>query len=610
MRMEGFVAAARRNFVPAPMVKKTEQMPELIETEVVDCELASEESGICQESVSTKPNVATVVEEVVLAEKLDAPKETGDIETVDPAGKTEVVVVSLAKDPKKVDSESTAKQPVKEPETQNLVEPAQSVSEEEKVVEAPIATKVNAGTKVITGIKVVSDKKTEEKPTMSLVWREGIDPSYITTAISKYSNVVKDWLKKKNLFETIRSDINKKGGIKPDEFYRNIQNTFYQSLINFMGICRVEKDSVGYKTKTFTEHLATAQFFYTIGINDYMISESDLRALRGKLITDYFSNRAIYRIDAVYNHVPGIEVEWIKDFQARLAAKNGYISVKGRKTISDLIKSVCCDVPERENEIPKPEPESKPEVAEKVETSEKPIPENKVDDDDDQPIRIEIDNDPNSKYDTVTVYGKDETTALTFVIPEARNIPIDQKVKKMVDERNGIWDWLTNLTPHAIFQTSEPDEFISMGPNAKKFIDDISSQDTVKMVILNHDNGIYWIGLYFIDPETLDTTDGDYHIKLVNYLFSTQIRGTLLSQRKKSLATEALYINVASEKEEIEIDETEAGSDTETLKIVEEVVDTESKPEDDRQNDPEVVTIGEAPEEETKDSDVIPVLVR
>lgn len=72
----------------------------------------------------------------------------------------------------------------------------------------------------------------------------------------------------------------------------------------------------------------------------------------------------------------------------------------------------------------------------------------------------------------------------------------------LVDDRNGIWDWLTVLVPDMVFRTNDPTIYLENNEN------DLSD-DVIRCVILDVEDGVYTMGIYYLDSVVYMEPDDD-----------------------------------------------------------------------------------------------------
>jgi ligand-binding sensor protein len=570
MKMEGFVEIARRNFVPAEHIDEVVKVKPAKEVESTDNHVASDVIVMPVKHL-TKPKIETETENVQVV-KLVSDSEsiptTTKLEIVDPSAEPSVLAAYQQSSESTEVKETTVVQEVKlveakdQPEQVNITaelptvmativtETTDSSTESTNTGFAPtlevkpqvvVKAEPKSGNepKVITKVEPSSAKYPENLDGKTLSGNV-YDPGLLSKSVSKFSNKIKDQLCRMSMFETIKPEIRKERNIASDDFYKNIQNAIYHSLLKFLKI-RSNSNSFEYFEDPGRKNLGTKLFLSRVFLDEELLNEGNIVKVMERHKAKYASNDKLKDIVENYNNILGIEDEWISEFVSRMKKKNRYISDAGINIISSAIEKMCC-VPNvvlpGSEEVKKEEVINDPEeeVLEK-----KPVDEDD-EDDDYQLITVDIDNDPETKYDTVSISGANEIS-WTFNVPDQGRIDLNtpREVHDSFDARNGIWNWLIHIKPFAVIQTLEPDKF--MDPNVKKRITGIDEPNTLKMVIINHCDDIYDIGIYFVDPEILDTTDGDAHIKIVNYLVSDVIASTTLSHRNKTLATQSLYLD-------------------------------------------------------------------
>lgn len=113
-------------------------------------------------------------------------------------------------------------------------------------------------------------------------------------------------------------------------------------------------------------------------------------------------------------------------------------------------------------------------------------------DDDEEEVGLHIDFYPGEKYDVIRLFTTDldgEIIIPFYVKVDEVDLTREQS-PSMVDDRNGLWDWLTVLVPDMVFWTKDPSIYLEHNENP---ID-----ENMRCVILDENHGEYAMGIYHI----------------------------------------------------------------------------------------------------------------
>lgn len=155
-----------------------------------------------------------------------------------------------------------------------------------------------------------------------------------------------------------------------------------------------------------------------------------------------------------------------------------------------------------------------------------------LDSDDYETIRVHIMND---EEDIIRITSGEAFGPVNIPIyTRLADIPSENTVKSMVDDRNGVWDWMTHLVPDHIFKTTDPEKYM-------KINDYEPDVEQMKILILDNTNGVYTMGAFLLDgifvvdeEKETPTFDRDLLVKLNNVIYPA-IGYTPISHLKRSL---------------------------------------------------------------------------
>lgn len=401
--------------------------------------------------------------------------------------------------------------------------------------------------------------KVTSKPVQTI----GIDPecpipnvTNLLKSISKVSNLIKDWLHCGDTFNIVKSNIKDKK-MYPETFYSKIQNCIYHSLREFCGITKDDRGNdiipvVVYDTKSYP----TLTFFDRM-FNDKTVSyEKDPTKVMEK-----------YR--NTFKDATGIQPAWVEHFNARVKSKMPMIDEAGIKQITDFIMMEWGYRPRGASEAmmmysDQADFENADEVedisaagVEKVETLQDLMDKYEQDNcdchnHDDEEVVEEAD-DENDNFMRVSIIREEDIDVVKIessdgygrvAVPFYTNLGelnMDQKLVSIVDDRNGIWDWLIHFAPDFMFNTKYPERYLDAN------YDDLSDMN-LKFVIMDEHEGTYVVGVYFISRITL--FDGDKPgeddftnetVALINKLVNDEVATGFMSHLSRSLSNPSLF---------------------------------------------------------------------
>lgn len=168
------------------------------------------------------------------------------------------------------------------------------------------------------------------------------------------------------------------------------------------------------------------------------------------------------------------------------------------------------------------------------------------DDDDDTPdlpeyLRVEIYYDDN--FDIIKVCSGEAFghVAIPFYT-NLDKVNVEGGVPSLIDDRNGIWDWMAHMVPDLMFRTKDPERYLAMN-------DEDPEEDQLHVVILDNDNhGTYTMGVYYLNGiYVIDETDEEPRLcfnpellQKINKVIREDIGYTRISHLQRSLSMENL----------------------------------------------------------------------
>lgn len=161
--------------------------------------------------------------------------------------------------------------------------------------------------------------------------------------------------------------------------------------------------------------------------------------------------------------------------------------------------------------------------------------------------RLAVEIFPEDDIDVIKVRSEDAfgPIGLTFYT-NLDNTTLDNAQPSIVDDRNGIWDWLIHMVPDMMFRTKDPDKWINEINNSEPEEDLI-----IRVAILDFDpkakeytmGVFYLLGVFFVDEEN------EYHITFdeevlakINRIIKEDVGYGRMSHLKRSLSmTQLIY---------------------------------------------------------------------
>ena len=155
----------------------------------------------------------------------------------------------------------------------------------------------------------------------------------------------------------------------------------------------------------------------------------------------------------------------------------------------------------------------------------------------------------------------------------------NQTMPSIIDDRNGMWDWLAHLCPDLMFRTNDPDRWLNMSN------EETPHEDQIHIVILDGDDengyimGVYSVaGIYFIDDEdNYLMQDDETVLRKINKVFTDVFNTSVLSHLSRSLMMVDELAYDESDIEAITMSQTMQEDDDSEEEPVEEVGPTEEE---------------------------------
>lgn len=403
-------------------------------------------------------------------------------------------------------------------------------------------------------VEVQQPKPVQEKPRKN----DATHPNFVNNmerAFSKISNRIGGHMHYLGLFDEIRSHVRDRK-IYPETVYKGIQNAIFRSLITF---CNFEEKDVPNNNNN--------------GTHKVFIAPKDIIGMPYEptmiFVSRFWNNRDINCIEDTedimdaykerFDDYQGIQTEWLSLLEARILEKMPVDKV-GAELIVNAVKENWC-VPEKdeleENEESfQEEPGLENPFAESYQMDPMDILQRPVDvvqspteeydnegayDDEEDPEKhsfyVNIIDD--GEFDVVKVMSGEAfgPIALSFYTKlDDIKIDTEKDVPSIVDDRNGVWDWLIHMVPDMMFYTSDPTKWLEVN-------DDMGETNQLHIVILHEDNGVYVMGMYYLDGIFIIDDEGESNptidpniLAKINKLIRDDIGYGSLSHLQRSLS--------------------------------------------------------------------------
>ena len=350
-------------------------------------------------------------------------------------------------------------------------------------------------------------------------------------AISKCGNSIRAWMIKNEIYEKVSEHITDKK-LLAESFYQRVQNCVYHTLRDFCGVIASEGNDILPEVNEGLFCLPTLRFLDNFINNKSVLGNSD----RG--LAD-----AKERYVEIYGEGDGIQPEWIQLLKDRISLKftgpknTPQLHEDGIDVICKAIQDEWCS-PKKDEELVNllkgvlPTDSLTAEEMEEYSDDEYDESEELDDETDDEregvyPIKVNVSNDVTTGVDIITIYNNSDWPFCNMIpfqvnLTELASTPLEH-VPSLVDDRNGIWDWIIHVSrPVFTFTTDNPEFYLSRNFDLE--------QPDIKQLIVGRHNDLYVIGAYVVDEDLGRVEEGDEGLaKHINSLVGKYIAGTPMS---------------------------------------------------------------------------------
>ena len=402
--------------------------------------------------------------------------------------------------------------------------------------------------------------------------------SNMQRAFSKISNRIGTYLDIISHYDIISKELDDE--MTSESYYKNVQNAVFRSLVSF---CNFSVSSEpNYNGKGSHRVFLPPTEIFGMPYEPTMIFIA--RVWNNRDVNSAEDPDMMKKYRSIYNDYDGIQREWIDVFKSRLAEKMK-ISDANIDKIVTAIESEWCSTSVLEPQTPveiikeddpvdliitgsddnnstevidviddtdamSSDESDEEEVAFSGTTGIDVIQNPNGDDDDDDEGTDDSDDEP--EYLSVEIYHEDDCDIVRInteeffgpvSIPFYANldkINIDEIRPSIVDDRNGVWDWLIHIVPDLMFTTKDPDKWL----NVNNVEADINQPH---IIIMDNSNNVYTMGVYFIKGIFEIDDDGNMNANFepellakINRLFIEDIGYSRISHLRRSLKTENL----------------------------------------------------------------------
>jgi len=375
-------------------------------------------------------------------------------------------------------------------------------------------------------------------------------------AFSKISNRVSNYMKSIDHYNNYNYLLKSK--MEEYKYYKCIESAVFRSLTNFCNFTYIiaPRDNGEGDRKIFTPptEINGTNYEPTLIFMSRVWCDRDVYTAGDNLVMSSYRSK--------YSDYQGFQVEWIDSFKKRITGKTN-MPKKLIDIIADDIQKEWC-VPYFESLDDDNEEDIEATIM---------FPTDVVDEDDDSEdvafsgsTGVDIvqgyvndeydDEDEDNESDNISVCiyhheSMDVVRINSTSIFGNINIPlycvlddIDSTTigESMIDDRNGIWDWLIHMTPDVVFTTNNPDRWIAIN----------DSDDYVnipRVAILDETDDVYTIGVYSIDGIFDIASEDDFTLvtdinmlKKINRLINNEIGYSCISHLKVSIGLEDLIM--------------------------------------------------------------------
>lgn len=387
-----------------------------------------------------------------------------------------------------------------------------------------------------------------------------LSPRFINNAhpaIKKLSNRIAWDIRCHDVYNLVKPYLKDKK-MTAKAFYDNVESSILQSLAAFTNF--TEKDGFPNKDNngTHSEYVLPS-FISGAAYEPTIIFIERMWVTREIMHLNDPSTAAIDTYHVLYDDYSGIQSEWIPIFKGYLSKKIA-INPVGLQEIINVIEDDEWVVPVNSDDDINDETEELEEIEEEVlstdsdenssdeeeimDLEEEPAGDcfgvYKVDqmtgeveevgstndsidtDDEDEDyeeeyadytsISIDVyldDEEAEDRDDIIKLYSSDAfgNVAIPFYT-NLNDVNIDgDQIPSMVDDRNGIWDFLIHITPDIMFRTNDPEKWLEVN----NYDYDETNGEETHIVILDKNDDEYIMGIYYISGINIIDQNGDYH---------------------------------------------------------------------------------------------------
>lgn len=420
-------------------------------------------------------------------------------------------------------------------------------------------------------------------------------------AVSKLANTIGNHMHALLLFDTVRGNIRDRK-MYPETFYKAVGSAVFRSIITFCDFTEIpasestQFDKDGNPRRVFKIPDAIEGMCYEptlIFVSRFWVNR-DINSMEdpGEIMMKYRERFEDYQ---------GIQREWLEVFRKRLLDKI-QIDASGADKIVNIVADLWCVIEDEDDGIEEIEevkaPEEEPEILESpveeyVEEGPLDISGTYTMDDQMDSPQVDVAQNPSEEYNEAGDDGEDdyyseseylsveisldeEFDVIKIISGDAygpTNIPFYVKlddiivdpttaVPSIVDDRNGVWDWLIHMVPDMMFRTKNPDKWLEVN----KYND---LEEQLHIVILDESDGEYLMGIYYVSGIYIMDNDNNAHpiinediLAKLNKLITDNIGYGAISHLRRSIsATELIkpeeYISDLVVYEDVETEEEE-----------------------------------------------------
>lgn len=424
-------------------------------------------------------------------------------------------------------------------------------------------------------------------------------------AVSKLSNTIGNHMHALLLFDTVRGNIRDRK-MYPETFYKAVGSAVFRSIITFCDFTEIpasestqfDKDGNPRRVFKIPDTIEGMHYEPTLIFISRFWVNRDINSMEdpGEIMMKYRERFEDYQ---------GIQREWLEVFRKRLLDKI-QIDASGADKIVNIVADLWCVIEDEDDGIEEFEEinttEEEPAllespVEESVEEEPLDISGTYAMDDHVDSTHVDVAQNPSEEYDeagegendyyseceylSVEISLDDEFDVIKLISGDAygpTNIPLYVKlddivvdpttaVPSIVDDRNGVWDWLIHMVPDMMFRTKNPDKWLEVN----KYND---LEEQLHIVILDEVDGEYLMGIYYVSGIYIMDDDNNAHptmdesiLTKLNKLITDNIGYGAISHLRRSLSATDLikpeeYISDLVVYEDSETEEEETMNDT------------------------------------------------